>query len=233
MMQYLNVLHARRYTPFNQSIGWHSHRGVVVGSGAVRVVASAVCTMQASGTHIGANCTAVHSKSMHAALHSSLKHPRHQHCHQQQHKTLDGRCLPLCCSTPPHHSNTSVASTSGRQHHRHSNTGRRPRSSSSSSQPLVALTEPLSTLDVDTELWEVLDLCSDEELECIYNILHASSPFSPVVKSIVREDEPPLLQLRGRSSIMHKVRVTLSLVVTLSQLHLSVSLVITLCDHWL
>jgi hypothetical protein len=28
-----------------------------------------------------------------------------------------------------------------------------------------------------------------------------------VVKSIVREDEPPLLQLRGRTSIMHKVCV--------------------------
>jgi hypothetical protein len=64
----------------------------------------------------------------------------------------------------------------------------------------------MRSLDVDRELWEVLDLCSDEELECIYDILHSASPFSPVVKSIVREDEPPLLQLRGRSSIMHKVR---------------------------
>jgi hypothetical protein len=64
----------------------------------------------------------------------------------------------------------------------------------------------MRSLDVDRELWEVLDLCSDEELECIYDILHSTSPFSPVVKSIVREDEPPLLQLRGRSSIMHKVR---------------------------
>lgn len=64
------------------------------------------------------------------------------------------------------------------------------------------------SLDVDPELWQVLDLCSDEELEAIYNILHGASPFSPVVKSIVREDEPPLLQLRGRTSIMHKVRAT-------------------------
>lgn len=45
-------------------------------------------------------------------------------------------------------------------------------------------------------------------LQAIYNILHGASPFSPVVKSIVREDEPPLLQLRGRTSIMHKVRAT-------------------------
>lgn len=70
---------------------------------------------------------------------------------------------------------------------------------------LVALTEPVSRLDVDKELWEVLDLCSDDELETIYNILFGTSPFSPVVKSIVKEDEPPLLQLRGRTSIMHKV----------------------------
>jgi hypothetical protein len=61
-------------------------------------------------------------------------------------------------------------------------------------------------LDVDKELWEVLDLCSDEELESIYDVLFGPSPFSPVVKSMVKEDEPPLLQLRGRTSIMHKVR---------------------------
>jgi hypothetical protein len=60
-------------------------------------------------------------------------------------------------------------------------------------------------LDVDKELWEVLDLCSDEELETIYDVLFGASPFSPVVKSMVKEDEPPLLQLRGRTSIMHKV----------------------------
>jgi hypothetical protein len=67
------------------------------------------------------------------------------------------------------------------------------------------LTEPISMLDVDKELWEVLDLCSDEELETIYDVLFGPSPFSPVVKSMVKEDEPPLLQLRGRTSIMHKV----------------------------
>lgn len=60
-------------------------------------------------------------------------------------------------------------------------------------------------LDVDKELWEVLDLCSDEELETIYDVLFGASPFSPVVKSMVKEDEPPLLQLRGRTSIMHKI----------------------------
>jgi hypothetical protein len=70
---------------------------------------------------------------------------------------------------------------------------------------------PACAADVDQEMWQVLDLCSDDELEGIYNILFGPSPFSPVVKSIVKEDEPALLQLRGRSSIMHKVRMTISI----------------------
>lgn len=108
------------------------------------------------------------------------------------------------------------------------------------------MSEPLSALDVDAELWSVLDLCSDEELELLYATLHGSSPFSPVretggqagallslaqllpegltqgvtpssasavavmvgpqvVKSLMRESEPALLELRGRVSVMHKV----------------------------
>ena len=42
------------------------------------------------------------------------------------------------------------------------------------------MSEPLSMLDVDEDLWSVLDLCSDEELELLYATLHSSSPFSPV-----------------------------------------------------
>jgi len=45
---------------------------------------------------------------------------------------------------------------------------------------------------------QVLDLCSDDELESIYELLYAPSPFSPVVKSLVAESEPALLGLRGR-----------------------------------
>jgi hypothetical protein len=70
---------------------------------------------------------------------------------------------------------------------------------------LASLTPPISTYDVDLELWQVLDLCSDEELEGLYNILHGPSPFSPLVKSLVRVKEPALVQVRGRSSIMHKL----------------------------
>ncbi|KAL6750299.1 hypothetical protein V8C86DRAFT_2817219 [Haematococcus lacustris] len=65
--------------------------------------------------------------------------------------------------------------------------------------------QPLSTLDVDAELWQVLDLCSNEELEAIYNELHTVSLLSPVVKSLMTENEPPLLEQRGRPSVMHKI----------------------------
>ncbi len=66
--------------------------------------------------------------------------------------------------------------------------------------------EPLSPMDVDPELWAVLDLCSDDELESLYNILHSSSPFSPVLKSLVVQDkEPALISQRGRRSVMHKI----------------------------
>jgi len=67
------------------------------------------------------------------------------------------------------------------------------------------MSEPLSMLDVDLELWHILDLCSDEELELLYKTLHSASLFSPVVKSLVTEREPALLEQRGRVSVMHKV----------------------------
>lgn len=69
----------------------------------------------------------------------------------------------------------------------------------------LLVSEPLSKLDVDHELWQVLDLCTDEELELVYDVLHSSSPFSPVVKSLVTENEPAMVELRGRVSVMHKV----------------------------
>ena len=46
--------------------------------------------------------------------------------------------------------------------------------------PKAVSLPPMSPLDVDEELWEILDLCSDEELELLHSTLHASSPFSPV-----------------------------------------------------
>ena len=46
--------------------------------------------------------------------------------------------------------------------------------------PKAVSVPPMSPLDVDEELWEILDLCTDEELELLHSTLHASSPFSPV-----------------------------------------------------
>ena len=96
-------------------------------------------------------------------------------------------------------------STSGR-----AGVGARPRIGATTSPARqLALTPPMSELDVDRELWEVLDLCSDEELEALYGELHSPSPFSPVVKSLVQQSEPALVALRGRTSLMHKVGVSL------------------------
>jgi hypothetical protein len=41
-------------------------------------------------------------------------------------------------------------------------------------------------------------MCSDEELEALHAVLHAPSPLSPLVKSLVAEREPPEVERRGR-----------------------------------
>ena len=41
-----------------------------------------------------------------------------------------------------------------------------------SSAALEPLTRPMSEHDVDGELWSLLDLASDEELEDVHNILY-------------------------------------------------------------
>ncbi|MEW5308619.1 MAG: hypothetical protein WDW38_000563 [Sanguina aurantia] len=67
------------------------------------------------------------------------------------------------------------------------------------------VSQPLHALDVDKDLWQVLDLCTDTELEALFAVLHSRSPFSPLVKNMLVEKEPALLQQRGRVSIMHKI----------------------------
>lgn len=128
-----------------------------------------------------------------------------KHVLQVQHGAFRGRkvlCAALRNAQQQQQQHTRATATTSGKGTRSSSSRR----SSSAATEIVALTEPVSSLDVDRELWAVLDLCSDEELEGIFDVLHGASPFSPVIKSIVREDEPPLLQLRGRTSIMHKVR---------------------------
>lgn len=59
--------------------------------------------------------------------------------------------------------------------------------------------------DVDPDLWEVLDLCSDQELEEVHNILTNPHPFGPLVKSLVLDREPPAVAYTGRVSLMHRI----------------------------
>eukprot|EP00208_Stichococcus_sp_RCC1054_P004108 CAMPEP_0206134656 /NCGR_PEP_ID=MMETSP1473-20131121/134_1 /ASSEMBLY_ACC=CAM_ASM_001109 /TAXON_ID=1461547 /ORGANISM="Stichococcus sp, Strain RCC1054" /LENGTH=373 /DNA_ID=CAMNT_0053526275 /DNA_START=271 /DNA_END=1393 /DNA_ORIENTATION=- len=68
-----------------------------------------------------------------------------------------------------------------------------------------ASTVPRTPVEVDNELWEVLELCSMEELEEVYDCLFGASPLSPVVKSLVTESEPAAGHLRGRDSLMRSI----------------------------
>lgn len=60
-------------------------------------------------------------------------------------------------------------------------------------------------LDADSELWEVMGFCDDAELEAVHHILYGPSPFSPVVKSIVGDNEPPAVSRRGRAGVMRRI----------------------------
>ncbi|KAK9810268.1 hypothetical protein WJX72_007661 [[Myrmecia] bisecta] len=60
-------------------------------------------------------------------------------------------------------------------------------------------------MDVDRELWEVLDMADDEELEELHNILYGRSPLSPVIKSLVVDNEPPAVAVRGREATMRRI----------------------------
>jgi hypothetical protein len=125
---------------------------------------------------------------------------------QQQSQQTRGACTRRAVSNvdgEPLDPGQQKASTSGRAHA--AAAAARARISTRAPARQLALTPPISELDVDRELWEVLDLCSDEELEALYGVLHSPSPFSPVVKSLVQQSEPALVALRGRTSLMHKV----------------------------
>lgn len=77
-------------------------------------------------------------------------------------------------------------------HHQHTSTSRSaspangPSPTDQVAEPqAVLLDEPLSPMDVDQELWVALDMCTDDELEALYKILHSTSPFSPIIKSLL------------------------------------------------
>lgn len=92
-------------------------------------------------------------------------------------------------------------------------------------------TPPLGQAEVDHDLWAVLDLASDGELAQLHAILHGAqfplaaryleqqlfghswtneccagaSPFSPVLKTLLADNEPAAAALRGRPALMHRV----------------------------
>lgn len=77
------------------------------------------------------------------------------------------------------------------------------KSSRGSSLPVV--TQPRSPNDVDLDLWAVLDLASDEELERVHDMLFETSLLSPLIKSVLTAREPAALKHRGRVAVMHRI----------------------------
>jgi len=60
-------------------------------------------------------------------------------------------------------------------------------------------------LDVDLDLWEVLELCDQDELELIHETLFSPRLFSPIVKTLVAEREPANVLHQGRTTVMHTI----------------------------
>lgn len=58
--------------------------------------------------------------------------------------------------------------------------------------------------EADLELWEVLDLATEAELVALHNILYGRSPLSPILKSLMADNEPAV-PLRGRAALMHRI----------------------------
>eukprot|EP00193_Tetraselmis_chui_P010227 CAMPEP_0177788696 /NCGR_PEP_ID=MMETSP0491_2-20121128/22283_1 /TAXON_ID=63592 /ORGANISM="Tetraselmis chuii, Strain PLY429" /LENGTH=223 /DNA_ID=CAMNT_0019310369 /DNA_START=75 /DNA_END=745 /DNA_ORIENTATION=+ len=65
--------------------------------------------------------------------------------------------------------------------------------------------EGLALAEVDPELHAVLQLASAAELEEISGVLFGDSPFSPVLKSVVRDTEPVSLAYLGRESAIRHI----------------------------
>ncbi|CAL8466741.1 g6277 [Coccomyxa elongata] len=84
-------------------------------------------------------------------------------------------------------------------------TALRSTSPTSEVRSLEPITRPCCEEDVDRELWDLLDLANDDELEAVHDILYGLSPLSPLIKSLVADNEPAAIASRGRASIMHRI----------------------------
>eukprot|EP00884_Botryococcus_braunii_P020484 jgi/Botrbrau1/7119/Bobra.0165s0135.2 len=67
------------------------------------------------------------------------------------------------------------------------------------------LTEPASSYELDNELWEILDMASDEDLEAVHDALYGRSLFSPLLKTLVSDKQPAAIMYRGRTALMHRI----------------------------
>lgn len=59
--------------------------------------------------------------------------------------------------------------------------------------------------DVDRDLWDVLELATDEELDALHATLHRPSLLSPLVKSVVASQEPASVAICGRAALMLRI----------------------------
>lgn len=59
--------------------------------------------------------------------------------------------------------------------------------------------------DVDRDLWAVLEMATEQELQQVYDCLHGRSLTSPLLKTLVADKEPASVQLSGRLLLMYKI----------------------------
>lgn len=59
--------------------------------------------------------------------------------------------------------------------------------------------------DVDRDLWAVLELASDDELDSLHSTLHRPSLLSPAVKNVVANKEPASVAICGRTALMLRI----------------------------
>ncbi len=58
---------------------------------------------------------------------------------------------------------------------------------------------------MDRDLWDVLELATDDELDSIYLTLHRPSLLSPAVKNVVANTEPASVAICGRTALMLRI----------------------------
>lgn len=94
-------------------------------------------------------------------------------------------------------------------------------SDQSASKPILASPSTPSTQfpDVDRDLWDVLELATDEELDALHATLHRPSLLSPLVKSVVASQEPASVTICGRTALMLRIEQRFRFLAVCSPVH--------------